>query len=107
MSGSHLTHPRAGKVKYLGISECSAETLRRAHAVHPITALQVEYSPFTLDIEDDKNALLKTARELGIKIVAYSPVGRGLLTGKIVCVWSFHLPCTLTMPAIEVPRRLG
>jgi aryl-alcohol dehydrogenase-like predicted oxidoreductase len=50
--------------------------------VHPISALQVEYSPFTLDIEDDKVALLKTARELNITIVAYSPLGRGLLTGQ-------------------------
>ncbi|EPT05703.1 hypothetical protein FOMPIDRAFT_1021419 [Fomitopsis schrenkii] len=71
-----------GKVKYLGLSECSAETLRRAHAVHPISALQVEYSPFTLDIEDDKIGLLKAARELGTTIIAYSPLGRGLLTGK-------------------------
>jgi len=69
-------------VKYLGLSECSAATLRRAHAVHPIAALQVEYSPFTLDIEDDKIALLKTAIELGIAIVAYAPLGRGLLTGQ-------------------------
>ena len=81
---SGLTVSRAGKVKYLGLSEVSADTLRRAHAVHPISALQVEYSPFALDIEDEKIALLKTARELGIAIVAYSPVGRGLLTGKIV-----------------------
>jgi len=50
--------------------------------VHPIAALQVEYSPFTLDIEDEKYAVLKTARELGITIVAYSPLGRGLLTGQ-------------------------
>lgn len=73
---------RAGKVKYLGLSECSAATLRRAHAVHPISALQVEYSPFVLDIEDDKIALLKTARELGVTVVAYSPLGRGILTGQ-------------------------
>ncbi|OBZ77663.1 Aldo-keto reductase yakc [NADP(+)] [Grifola frondosa] len=73
---------KAGKVKYLGLSECSAETLRRAHAVHPISALQVEYSPFTLDIEDEKIGLLKTARELGVTIVAYSPLGRGLITGR-------------------------
>lgn len=69
-------------MKYIGLSECSAATLRRAHAVHPISALQVEYSPFTLDIEDEKIALLKTARELGITIVAYSPLGRGLITGQ-------------------------
>ena len=73
---------REGKIKYLGLSECSAATLRRAHAVHPIAAVQVEYSPFTLDIEDDNIALLKTARELGITIVAYAPLGRGLLTGR-------------------------
>jgi len=73
---------KAGKLKYIGLSECSVSTLRRAHAVHPITALQVEYSPFTLDIEDEKVGLLKTARELGIAIVAYSPLGRGLITGQ-------------------------
>lgn len=77
-------HIREGKVKYLGLSECSAKALRRAHAVHPIAALQVEYSPFVLDIEDPKLALLETARELGVTIVAYSPLGRGLLTGKYV-----------------------
>ncbi|KAI0371376.1 Aldo/keto reductase [Pilatotrama ljubarskyi] len=74
---------KAGKVKYLGLSEVSASTLRRAHAVHPIAAIQVEYSPFTLDIEDEKIGLLKAARELGVAVVAYSPLGRGLLTGRI------------------------
>ncbi|KAF7978876.1 hypothetical protein HWV62_44365 [Athelia sp. TMB] len=72
---------KAGKVKYLGLSECSAESLRRAHAVHPIAAVQCEYSPFTLDIEDEKIGLLKAARELGVAIVAYAPLGRGLITG--------------------------
>ncbi|KAJ3504301.1 hypothetical protein NLJ89_g8004 [Agrocybe chaxingu] len=72
---------KEGKVRYLGISEVSSETLRRAHAVHPIAAFQVEYSPFCLDIEDEKIALLKTCRELGITVVAYSPLGRGMLTG--------------------------
>ena len=75
---------RAGKLKYLGLSEISASTLRRAHAIHPIAAIEVEYSPFTLDIEDDTIGLLKTARELGVKIVAYSPLGRGLITGRYV-----------------------
>ena len=75
---------RQGKVKHLGLSEVSAKTLRRAHAVHPIAAVQVEYSPFTLDIEDPKIGLLQAARELGVKVVAYSPLGRGLLTGQIV-----------------------
>ncbi|KAI0072150.1 Aldo/keto reductase [Panus rudis PR-1116 ss-1] len=73
---------KAGKVKYLGLSECSADTLRRAHAVHPISAIQVEYSPFTLDIEDEKIGLLKAARELGVTVIAYSPLGRGILTGR-------------------------
>jgi aryl-alcohol dehydrogenase-like predicted oxidoreductase len=79
-----LTRSRAGKVKHIGLSEISASTLRRAHAVHPISAIEVEYSPFTLDIEDESIGLLKTARELGVKIVAYSPLGRGLLTGRYV-----------------------
>ncbi|KAI0266188.1 Aldo/keto reductase [Gloeopeniophorella convolvens] len=73
---------KEGKVKYLGLSEVSAETLRRAHKVHPISALQVEYSPFVLDIEDPKIAVLQAARELGVTVVAYSPLGRGLLTGQ-------------------------
>ncbi len=69
---------KAGKVKYIGLSEASAATIRRAHAVHPITALQSEYSLWSLDIEDD---ILPTCRELGISLVAYSPVGRGFLSG--------------------------
>jgi len=80
--GAMAEFVRAGKVKYLGLSECSAETLRRAHAVHPISAFQVEYSPFTLDIEDENVGLLKTCRELGITVIAYSPLGRGLITGQ-------------------------
>jgi len=72
---------KEGKVRYLGLSECSAETLRRACKVHPIAAVQVEYSPWTLDIET--NGLLAAARELGVAIVAYSPLGRGFLTGAI------------------------
>lgn len=74
---------RQGKIRYLGLSEVSAATLRRAHAIHPIAALQVEYSPFSLDIESPQTNLLKTCRELGIAVVAYSPIGRGLLTGQI------------------------
>ena len=71
-------------MKYLGLSECSAETLRRAHAVHPIAAVQLEYSAFTLDIEDPHLNLLQTARELGVTVVAYSPLGRGILGGALV-----------------------
>ena len=70
----------AGKVRHLGLSEASPETIRRAHAVHPITALQTEYSLFTRDLEDE---ILPTIRELGIGLVPYSPLGRGLLTGAI------------------------
>ncbi|CAF0816221.1 unnamed protein product [Rotaria sp. Silwood1] len=71
-----------GKVKYIGLSECSSDTIRRAHAVHPISCVQIEYSPFSLDIERDDIALLKTCRELGVAIICYSPLGRGLLTGQ-------------------------
>ena len=73
----------AGKIKHIGMSECSADSLRRAHKVHPITAVQVEYSPFCLAIEDPKIKVLETARELGIAVVAYSPLGHGFLSGKI------------------------
>ena len=71
---------REGKVRYLGLSEASAQTLRRASKVHPITALQTEYSLWTRDPE---NEILPTCRELGIGFVAYSPLGRGFLTGQI------------------------
>ncbi|KAJ3908286.1 NADP-dependent oxidoreductase domain-containing protein [Lentinula edodes] len=74
---------KEGKVKYIGLSEVSAATIRRAHAVHPISAVQVEYSPFNLEIEDEKIGVLKVCRELGITIVAYSPLGRGILTGQV------------------------
>ncbi|KAM0258922.1 hypothetical protein ACHAQJ_003578 [Trichoderma viride] len=73
---------KQGKVRYLGLSEISAQTLRRAHAVHPILAIQVEYSPFSMNIEHPQVALLETARELGVAVVAYSPLGRGMLTGQ-------------------------
>jgi len=69
---------KAGKVRHLGLSEVDADTLRRAHAVHPITALQTEYSLWSRDVEAE---ILPTCRELGIGFVAYSPLGRGFLTG--------------------------
>ena len=72
---------RAGKVLHLGLSEAAPETIRRAHAVHPITAVQTEYSLWTRDVED--NGVLATCRELGIGFVPYSPLGRGMLTGQI------------------------
>lgn len=73
-----------GKIKYLGISECSSTSLRRAHAVHPISAVQIEYNPWDLDIESSSGThLLATCRELGVATVAYSPLGRGILTGRI------------------------
>ena len=71
---------RHGKVRFLGLSEAGAETIRRAHAVHPITALQSEYSLWTRDPEEQ---VLGVCRELGIGLVPYSPLGRGFLTGKI------------------------
>lgn len=69
---------RAGKVRYLGLSEASPKTIRRAHAVHPISALQSEYSVWERNVEE---AVLPTCRELGIGFVAYSPIGRGFLSG--------------------------
>lgn len=71
-----------GKIHNLGLSECSSQTLRRASKVHPIAAAQMEYSPFSLEIESPQTEFLKTARELGVKIVAYAPLGRGLLAGS-------------------------
>jgi len=71
---------RAGKVRFLGLSEAGPQTIRRAHAVHPITALQTEYSLWTRDPEDE---ILAVTRELGIGFVPYSPLGRGFLTGQI------------------------
>jgi len=70
---------KQGKVKYLGLSEAAAPTIRRAHAVHPIAALQTEYSLWMRDVEDE---ILPTCRELGIGFVPYSPLGRGFLTGR-------------------------
>jgi aryl-alcohol dehydrogenase-like predicted oxidoreductase len=71
-----------GKIKYIGLSECSSDTIRRAYIIHPISAVQIEYSPFSLDIEREEIGILKTCQELGIAIVCYSPLGRGLLTGQ-------------------------
>jgi len=73
----------AGKVRYLGLSEAAPQTIRRAHAVHAITALQTEYSLWSRDPEDE---ILPTCRELGIGFVAYSPLGRGFLTGQITTI---------------------
>jgi len=72
-----------GKVRHLGLSEAASRTIRRAHQVHPITALQTEYSLWTRDPEDE---ILSVCRELGIGFVAYSPLGRGFLTGQIKSV---------------------
>jgi aryl-alcohol dehydrogenase-like predicted oxidoreductase len=83
-----------GKVRFLGLSEAAAATIQRAHAVHPITAVQSEYSLFARDIEDE---ILPVLRELGIGLVAYSPLGRGLLTGAIAGAAS--------LPADDVRRK--
>ena len=71
---------RAGKVRFLGISEAGPETIRRAHAVHPMSAVQIEYSLWSRDVED---TILPLCRQLGIGFVAYSPLGRGFLTGTV------------------------
>jgi aryl-alcohol dehydrogenase-like predicted oxidoreductase len=78
--GAMATLVEAGKVRFLGLSEAGLETIRRAHDVHPISALQTEYSLWSRDVEDE---VLPTLRELGIGLVAYSPLGRGFLTGRI------------------------
>lgn len=70
---------KEGKVKYLGLSEASAQSLRKAHGVHPISALQSEYSIWSRDVEDE---IIQTCEELGVTFVAYSPLGRGFLTGR-------------------------
>jgi aryl-alcohol dehydrogenase-like predicted oxidoreductase len=72
---------KSGKVKYIGLSEVSAETIRKAHAIHPITAVQTEYSLF--EREPEANGVLDVVRELGIGFVAYSPLGRGFISGQI------------------------
>jgi len=74
---------REGKIGAIGLSEVSAATIRRAHKVVPIQVVQVEYSPFALDIEHKEIDVLRTCRELGIAIIAYSPLGRGFLTGQL------------------------
>ena len=91
----------AGKVRHLGLSEAAPETIRRAHAVHPITALQTEYSLWTRDVEDE---ILPTVRELGIGFVAYSPLGRGFLTGPLQLAGR-HRPRTTS--AASNPRFQG
>jgi aryl-alcohol dehydrogenase-like predicted oxidoreductase len=78
--GAMVRLKEEGKIRYLGMSEAAATTIRRAHAVHPIAALQTEYSLWTRDVESE---ILPTCRELGIGFVAYSPLGRGFLTGTI------------------------
>ncbi|MDZ4770990.1 MAG: aldo/keto reductase, partial [Chloroflexota bacterium] len=84
-----------GKVRFLGLSEAAPATIRRAHAVHPITALQTEYSLWSRDPEDE---ILATCRELNIAFVAYSPLGRGILTGQI--------PSTDTLDANDFRRAM-
>ncbi|KAF7552424.1 hypothetical protein G7046_g7418 [Stylonectria norvegica] len=72
-----------GKVKYLGLSEISSKTLRRAYAIHPITAVQIEYNPWCLEPEGPESGhLIDTTKELGVAVFAYSPLGRGLMTGR-------------------------
>ncbi|MGW1342953.1 aldo/keto reductase [Kribbella sp. NPDC002412] len=93
--GAMASLVEAGKVRYLGLSEASAETIRRAHAVHPITAVQSEWSLFSRDIEE---SVLPTCRELGIGVVPYSPLGRGMLTGT--------LPRTTDLAADDYRRTL-
>ncbi|MGD9558158.1 MAG: aldo/keto reductase [Mangrovibacterium sp.] len=89
---------RQGKVRYLGLSEASVESLKRAHAIHPIRALQSEYSLFTRDLEKE---ILPVCRELGITVVPYSPLGRGILTGTIKDVPSAGDDFRTTLPRFQ------
>jgi aryl-alcohol dehydrogenase-like predicted oxidoreductase len=87
---THTDHcSSSGKVRFLGLSEFGVDTLQRASKIHQISAYQVEYSPFSLDIEKTELGLLRACRELGTDIVAYSPLGRGILTGQIKSVDDF------------------
>ncbi|KAF2827929.1 Aldo/keto reductase [Ophiobolus disseminans] len=81
---------KEGKIGAIGLSEVSAQTIRRAEAIHHIDAVQLEYSPFALDIEAPEIGILATCRELGIGVVAYSPLGRGFLTGQITSPADFE-----------------
>ncbi|KAH7571470.1 hypothetical protein JRO89_XS04G0057700 [Xanthoceras sorbifolium] len=95
-----------GKIKYVGLSEASASTIRRPHAVHPITAVQLEWSLWSRDVEEE---IVPTCRELGIGIVAYSPLGRGFLSSgpKLVESFSkddFRQVCKETMLMLYLPR---
>lgn len=74
---------KEGKIRYIGLSDAGANTLRRACAIHQVACCQTEYNPFTRDLEDPQRAFRSTARELGVAIVAYSPLARGLLSGAI------------------------
>ncbi|HEY1515246.1 MAG TPA: aldo/keto reductase [Solirubrobacteraceae bacterium] len=93
-----------GKVRYLGLSEASAETIRRAHATHPLTAVQSEYSLWTRDVEDD---VLGTLRELGIGLVAYSLLGRGITPAQLALAWVMAKGEDIVpIPGTKSPRRL-
>lgn len=90
-----------GKVKYIGLSEASANTIRRAHAVHPITAVQIEWSLWSRDVEEE---IIPTCRELGIGIVAYSPLGHGFFAGRAI---QENLESTDIRKSVAMPRFLG
>ncbi|GAA6036044.1 hypothetical protein JCM8097_006584 [Rhodosporidiobolus ruineniae] len=89
---------QAGKIKHIGLSECSADTLRRAAAVAPISFVEVEYSPWTLVMED--NGVLDACKELGIVMIAYSPLGRGFLTGRYKSAADFGGDWRSTLPRL-------
>lgn len=78
-----LTFQSEGKIRHIGLSGVSAATLRRAHAIHPIAALQWEYSLFTLDIEPPNSEILETCRELGVTLVVFCPIARGIFTREL------------------------
>ncbi|KAJ1665284.1 hypothetical protein IW140_000638 [Coemansia sp. RSA 1813] len=96
---------KEGKVRYLALSECTADDLRRAYKVHPIAAVEVEYSAWSLEIETD--GLLDACRELGVTVIAYSPLGRGFLTGRVRSLDVLHGEDIRTILDRFQPENMG
>lgn len=99
-----MIYHRAGKIHHIGLSECSAETLRRAHAVHPISAIQLEYSPFNLEIESEQIGLLRAAKELGAAVVAYSPFSLDRSNPELISMAMTGVKTTLNSLTRTFPR---
>ena len=96
---------KEGKIKYIGVSECSADSLRRACKVEHVDAVQIEYSPFALEIEDEQIGVLKACRELGCAVVAYSPIGRAAcLVGRFEVIKTLEKAMSELRGLVSVKR---